>query len=1551
MCALEAGRETTALALLKFVTMPGENGGGGQEVIDKLVRERGPGGKQAVHFAASHGCAQVLEYLLAECSDAADVNASSGGTTKATPLVLAAQQGHLECVRVLLAHGARVDLGDKLKKTPLILAVKNGHTRVAAMLINAGANLNAYDSSENSVAHYAASYGWTSSLQLLCDAGAELWSQNSWGFVPLACALLKQRRACAELILAQVSGDAQRKFLDFRDRQGRTMLFLQCQQSHSLEQLSYLLKKGLNPNVSDSYGEFPLQRLIKRASDETRKNGNSGDGEHAAFYLKAVRLLLQHGAYSHYDLPPEEPKDGKDDLQPLMLQPLQQAMVGNQMEIFELLLDQQGVRSDAPSSDGIDAWMTAASLGAGSGDTFLAMLLAHHAKTTEDDPIPLSGRLRSRRENFFHLVARHDALKLAAVPKLIRQCAEQCPTTAEMMCEMDIEGYTPVMRLLDPSHERGVLSRRQTTDPEKLELMRDLDNRLSELLVLYAEKTTMQEAFIRRAAVLKLRAQSEINKIKTDDGDHSVKSDDNDGDYEDAIAPSSQRSGSDGSEGSDNDEHGDDDTDEDDDDDDDDDDDIANDSNNLEAARQDSSIQSSDELKGIMVEYETALHFIAKRKLTCEPAQPWLQWYGSNLMTVLSEKRPELFAGDKGAHIKSLVNFVHLGTFKTPLHYAAETGDVPTMQLLLTYKADANMSPVRCASCTAFADDDAIKQANEPGANGSTASDRQIACMGNCGTKALVEPALFVAVRNKRFKCVRLLLEHGAQVDCVSMQTRETPLHVALRANDGLSVIALLSHGASLMARDIRGASPLHLAVIAKHSIPAKEPHAGEVAYSTVTDSNPNSLRRDSSSPSVVAHFSVELTNETRLAKETEPAILVALRNPSAHNAVVMGDSKNRTPVHFAARNRDLELLDALLRAVGPVAARDAVNQRDALGRTPLHYAVNAAAMSADASFAVERFLLQNGANADIQDSFGFSTLHFALLKVDLEWQDKYDARDESQKGEKDQECDVASYENDKRAAFLREQLAAIPDGETDPLETVSNLAAVSGLHAMAQDALGRSPLHLAAATGAFVCVSTQLVASGSSQTEAMALQDHDEFTPLGLAVLYKRQTAIMTLLRSGSAVDGKLRIAIPPSPGGNKQQKAGGTKKTRERESKVKTRSYFYHALKHGLTGICRLLLNAKFSRRQAIEDAVRCGQFQLTNNLLGTLLHSLAKVHQTGFELRARKLAWDLVDAGVRVDARDAKGNLALHYAAKRGNTHLLDFLHHQPGGEGSENVINKDGETPLLFALKQKTRDGGLEDNKLLVTLCYFLEHPLFSMDVHATDASGMNILGAFLDRFTEGLAKAQPLAFFTYLEMMLKRGVNPNASFQTLHAATLLPNTNTRKEEEAEEEQLLGSGRQPREVISLAKGDSTKMPPLVRVALTPEPSIRFHALALLLRYGAKLSTADGCGNTLLMHLVARNLIAETRLVLGLVNSVPDPIDVFTPESAEDGSESSSSNRVCSLHVPEASVKAALAQSNAAGVTACHVAVQPLVYGSYENTRMLAMLVRAGGDLRAK
>ncbi|KAF1781604.1 Ankyrin repeat-containing domain [Phytophthora cactorum] len=1267
MCALEAGREETALALLKFAATPGENGGGGQEVADKLVREKGPGGKQAIHFAARHGCAKVLEYLLTECGGAAEVNAVSGGSSKSTPLTFAAQNGHLDCVRVLLANGARVDLGDKLKKTPLILAVKNGHTRVAAALINGGANVNAYDSSENSVAHYAASYGWRSCLQLLCDVGAELWAQNAWGFVPLACALLKQRRACAELILAQVSGEAQQKFLDFRDRQGRTMLFLQCQHSHSLDQLSYLLDKGLNPNISDSEGEYPLQRLIQRACDEAPRtrgsNTSSSNQELSKFFLDAVSLLLRHGAQPQYELYRDDSKD--DEKTPTKLQPLQLAMVGNQTEIFKLLLDQDGVHSDARSSDGSDAWMTAAALGAGLGDSFLSKLLEHHDKTVSG-PLKLQG---------------------VQDPIIIRKCADKCPTTTEMMCEKDADGYTPSRAQRTVSNE--------PEDPDKLQHMRDVDSRLVELFAVYAEKSVNREAL---CVVKKLR----VYEISQDDSDGNDSDDDESDDGGNAIP--------------------------------------------FNAPTPDSTTKVGK--PKIMVQYETALHLIARRKLTSEPTNPWMKWYGCAdhsvkcLMRLLLQKRPELFSTSITDKDKSLVNSVHLGSFKTALHYAVESGDAPTVQLLLMHQANANLSPRNITI---------IREAHPP-------------CTGNCGVKTLLEPALFEAVESKHIKCARFLLKHGADVNCVSKTTQETPLHVALRANDGAAVGALLSHGASLMARDAFGASPLHLAVVARHSIPAKEAH-------------------EEKSPA---------------SNPVEPAILVALKDTSAPQAVIVGDTKNRSPVHYAARNRDLELLQALLRAAGKDGAHGAVNQRDWLGRTPLHYA--------------------SGADVTIQDDFGFSALHFALIKVQLDWQEKYDATHKKTQGQKDREGqihDAKVYETEKREAFLRDHLGVIPGGETDPVETVSNLATERGI--MAQDHLG-----------AHRCI----LQRPQEQKDAMALQDRDGFTPLGLAVLHKRQTTIMTLLRSGSA-----RQTISTKP---------------KKEPKIKIRSYFYHAVSNGLTGICHMLLSAKFCRRQAIEDS-------RPNSRGETLLHSLAKTRLTGFDALAKKLAWALVDAGIRVDAQDNKGNIAMHYASKCGNTHLMDFLHHQSGGTKSENIKNH-----------QKRNGRNLSDDQLLTVSCYFLEHPSYSLDIHAADHSGMNVLES---------GRVKPVLFFMMLETLLKRGVDLNLSFHSAHAA----HWSEERDLEDGKDQLLRSGRELCEVTSLAKGDEDKMPALYR----PEGCLHVHRV-------------DPC-------------------VL-----------------------SSRSRGEC---------EAALAQRNTAGLTACHMAVQPLDYGSYENTRLLGMLVRAGGDLRAK
>ncbi|ETM31240.1 hypothetical protein L914_21163, partial [Phytophthora nicotianae] len=1445
MCALEARREENALALLRFAA---ENFD--QDIADQLVSMKGPEGKQAVHFAAMNGCAEVLTYLLTECGDVVKVNARSGGTTKATALALAAQNGHLECVRILLANGARVDFGDDFQKTPLILAVKNGHTRIAAELINSGANVNAYDSSENSVAHYAASYGWHSCLQLLFDVGAELRAQNSQGFTALTCALLKQRRVCGEFLLNQVSADEQGKLLDFRDRHGRTMLFLQCQHATNLEPISYLLEKGLDPNISNSDGEYPLQQLIKRACD-TSGGLNNGSG----FYTEAIGLLIEHGAHLQYDLF----QQGTAAAERIVMQPLQQAVVGRQVEIVDLLLDQESINVNAQASDGPDAWMTAASLGAGTGDVYLSKLLTHHVKTTQNGPLLLDTRLQSSGENFFHFIAHHEAAKLSAVPKIIRQICERCPTTEAMMRERDSSGFSPLMRLLDPKHERGVLSAKHEADPNMVQLMRDIDLRVTELFKLYLEFTSSRESYVRFMRADQVWKTTEI----LSDNTTSVFLD---GKGDQSAAP-------------------------------------------------------------VEIEYETVLHQLTKGKLMCEPKLSWMQWYGPNLVEILIDKRPEHFTKKGGT--ASLVDFVDLRTFRTALHFVVEKGDLQTAKLLLArFGADPNISPIRCAFCRASAINDAIEQA------GGTpkASSADEACKGTCGTKELVRPALLEAVKKKMTTMVHSLLDHGARTDCVSATKRETPLHVALRLNNSRLVYDLLLHGASLLAQDTRGYTPLHAAVIARHVIPAREVHSGKVAYAVVT--------MITSSSSENTGFSVELKRRNEEQHGSAPVgksgVLVALEDPYAASAVLLCDHKNRSPIHFAARYRNLELLRALLKSAGPTAAKLAVTQPDCMGRTPLHYAVNSAAVNAEASFNIEQLLLDHGAKANTADTLGSSPLHLALLKVSLDtFKNTSNLLDNAE--------DAASNSENKKRQSL--QPRRIPSEESDPVETVSNLVADPGVDILAVDSMGHTPLHLAAATGAFVCVSTLLSALGDldTQKKAMDMQDMNGFTPLGLAVRHKRLTVIMTLLRSGSEVNGKLRVEFASTASRDATSKENGEM---EQARTLKFRTYFYHAVMHGLTGVCHMLLSAKFPRRQAIEDAIRCGQLQLANNLLGvlhaggdggletlkqpnekgeTLLHSFAKSAQIGFNPLAQKFAWVLIDAGVSVDAKDRKGNIALHYAAKRGNTQLMDFLHHQSSGQGTENSVNERGETPLLFTLKQIHRAGGLAEDALLAIFCYFMDHPLFSIDGNVVDASGMNALSAFLDRFMESLALSKPSVFFTWIEKLLKRGVSPNVCFQSLRGASLVRKISNDVE-----------SWEPRVATMLVKGDEDKIPLLVRVAFTPEAFMRYHTLALLLRYGADLSAADGKGNTLLMHLAARNMFTETRLALGLVRSVSDPKD---------------KTRECSLHVPEASVKAALAKRNTKGLTACHMAVQPLDYGSYENTRLLETLVRAGGDLYVK
>eukprot|EP00435_Cladocopium_sp_Y103_P053340 s3524_g17.t1 len=86
-------------------------------------------GNTALHSAALHDEADVVEFLL---SQKANVNAVNGWSR--TPLMVAAANGNVNCVKLLLAARARKNLRDEDGETALDMAKKNGHNEIVSLL-------------------------------------------------------------------------------------------------------------------------------------------------------------------------------------------------------------------------------------------------------------------------------------------------------------------------------------------------------------------------------------------------------------------------------------------------------------------------------------------------------------------------------------------------------------------------------------------------------------------------------------------------------------------------------------------------------------------------------------------------------------------------------------------------------------------------------------------------------------------------------------------------------------------------------------------------------------------------------------------------------------------------------------------------------------------------------------------------------------------------------------------------------------------------------------------------------------------------------------------------------------------------------------------------------------------------------------------------------------------------------------------------------------------------------------------------------------------------
>jgi ankyrin repeat protein len=119
-------------------------------------------------FPEHHNFDHVIEYLV---EHGAKVNCIDHYGI--TPLHILSEYGRIDLVRLLVEHGADVNL-TREKPTSLHMATENGHLNVVQYLVDHGANVNYRDKDGVSPLHSACRGGYFDIVRFLVEHGADV---------------------------------------------------------------------------------------------------------------------------------------------------------------------------------------------------------------------------------------------------------------------------------------------------------------------------------------------------------------------------------------------------------------------------------------------------------------------------------------------------------------------------------------------------------------------------------------------------------------------------------------------------------------------------------------------------------------------------------------------------------------------------------------------------------------------------------------------------------------------------------------------------------------------------------------------------------------------------------------------------------------------------------------------------------------------------------------------------------------------------------------------------------------------------------------------------------------------------------------------------------------------------------------------------------------------------------------------------------------------------------------------------------------------------------
>jgi ankyrin repeat protein len=181
-----------------------------------------------------------------------------------TPLMLAAGQGHLSTVQLLVMHDAGVDKGDKQGTTPLMNAIINGHAGIVAFLLRSGASTAVRDRAGRTPLLLAAAHNRPAIVTLLLDKGADPDGTDKQGTTPLMAAIYAGHNNIARLLIDKGAD------VSLRDRRGFTPLLITVQRGNR-EMVSYLLSHGASLEETTNSGFSALLLAVQEKDTETAR--------------------------------------------------------------------------------------------------------------------------------------------------------------------------------------------------------------------------------------------------------------------------------------------------------------------------------------------------------------------------------------------------------------------------------------------------------------------------------------------------------------------------------------------------------------------------------------------------------------------------------------------------------------------------------------------------------------------------------------------------------------------------------------------------------------------------------------------------------------------------------------------------------------------------------------------------------------------------------------------------------------------------------------------------------------------------------------------------------------------------------------------------------------------------------------------------------------------------------------------------------------------------------------------------------------------------------